>query len=558
MATKLGRKELPAGTRAEDFKYVGRAASDQGDFGSDVGIADCACVNQFGTEDGNANNSKYYHAGVVQHVPTGRYYVYLEWGRIKSGKSWNGGGFTGGDYQFVECSSEADARAFFASQMADKNTKRLSQKNIGGRMIWAAKDGKDGYLVQRLATRERGLPDAYTIKDATGVKVAATPAVSVTSSATAAPAAPAKVHHPAVVSLARSLVGGTKDFARAATAATGITPTMAAIEEVRNDLLPAALKILLRTGPDVNAQLKDRDLIDLSKLVATIVPRPIPQGGDPMAVLLTSNNILAIQADLDAFEGALRGEDFSVKTTSSSPASDPDVLLNAQVRHVDPNSDEGRWLVKTYLSMTNNRHAYLSREPKILNVFAVERPDRDAQFLASVRKVAALRKGNFALRAGLQPASRRDLGTVGDLYREANVIFTQHGTRSVNIAPILQTHFRMPKSLSGVPIAGANFGHGNYQATDYRKAVGYTSNTGSAWSGGGGGVQGRGAFMFLCDMIMGDAYRAPSTGSWMTPPNGKDSVFGVGGDRGHGLQNDEHVTFDPTYTRIRYLVEFTQ
>ena len=51
MATKLDRKTLPSGTNASDFKYMGRAASDQGDFGSDVGIADCACVDQFGSED---------------------------------------------------------------------------------------------------------------------------------------------------------------------------------------------------------------------------------------------------------------------------------------------------------------------------------------------------------------------------------------------------------------------------------------------------------------------------------------------------------------------------
>jgi len=62
--------------------------------------------------------------------------------------------------------------------------------------------------------------------------------------------------------------------------------------------------------------------------------------------------------------------------------------------------------------------------------------------------------------------------------------------------------------------------------------------------------------MFLCDMIMGDAYRAPRTGSWSTPPQNKDSVFGVGGDRGHALQNDEHVIFDPNYQRLSYLVEF--
>src|SRR3989304_507770 len=94
MATKLSKKEVPSGCNSGDFKYIGRPAKDQGDFDSDVGIADCACVNQFG----EANNSKYYHGGVVQ--ANGRFFVYLEWGRIKPGKSWNGT-FNGGAYQFV-------------------------------------------------------------------------------------------------------------------------------------------------------------------------------------------------------------------------------------------------------------------------------------------------------------------------------------------------------------------------------------------------------------------------------------------------------------------------
>jgi len=52
---KLGRKELPAGKSASDFIYQGRPANDQDDFGSDVGVADMACVNQFG----QANNAKW-------------------------------------------------------------------------------------------------------------------------------------------------------------------------------------------------------------------------------------------------------------------------------------------------------------------------------------------------------------------------------------------------------------------------------------------------------------------------------------------------------------------
>ena len=111
VAIKLGRKTIPGGYSSGDFKYMGRPARDQGDFGADVGIADMACVNQFG----QANNSKHYHGGVVQ-SPDGQWWVYLEWGRIKPGKSWRSR-FCGQDFQFVSCSSEQDARRFFTKQM---------------------------------------------------------------------------------------------------------------------------------------------------------------------------------------------------------------------------------------------------------------------------------------------------------------------------------------------------------------------------------------------------------------------------------------------------------
>ena len=131
MGTKLGRKELPSGPGPDDFKYVGRPATEQGDFGDDVGIVDCACVNQFG----DSNNSKFYHGGVVQSTKTSAWFVYLQWGRITAGgESWGGGSFVRGmgDYQFYQANSEDDARAFFSKQLNSKNTKRLVQKDIGG------------------------------------------------------------------------------------------------------------------------------------------------------------------------------------------------------------------------------------------------------------------------------------------------------------------------------------------------------------------------------------------------------------------------------------------
>lgn len=548
--TKLDKKTLPTGVDPATLKYVGRAAKDQDDFGSDVGLADMACVNQFG----EANNAKYYHAGVVQ-TPAGKFYVYLEWGRMKDGslKSWNGR-FNGQDFQFVDCGDEAGARTFFRKQCQSKNVKRLQKRTIAGVEIWTAKDGDDGYLVQDLATRVRGLPDAYTIKDSSGVQTKA--AAAPTGAGPAIITAPKPTNaHPKVIELASALVGGVKTYTRAMAQAAGVTPTMASITKVRTQFIPAAMTRIGAVGQDINDQASDTDLQAISKAVAALVPRPIPRSGQTAAeAILSGANILSLQQDLDAFEASLGNEDFSTKTPVAQV--DPDSMLNAQLRYLDPNTAEGKWVTATLQRMSNNRHGYLKGTIKVLNAFEITRPDRDAQFLRNVQAVAAKRQGRVSLRANLQPASRTDLGQHGDIYSQANVILTQHGTRSVNISPIMGTHFRLPHQLKGVPIAGANFGHGNYQATDYKKAVGYSSYERSAWGNGGGGISGRGAFMFLCDMIMGEPYRAPSTGSWTSPPNGCDSVFGVGGDRGHRLENDEHVVFDPHFVRLRYLIEF--
>lgn len=543
--SKLGRKEMPAGLTAASFTYKGRPAKDQGDFGADVGIADMVCVNQFG----EANNSKHYHGGVVQSTD-GRWWVYYEWGRVKPGKSWNGS-FAGQDFQFVACSGEAEARAEFASQMMSKNVKRLERKTVAGVTVWAGKAGKDGYIVQSLATREKGLPDAYSIKDDEG-KAAAKSAPKPEAKKAAAPS---KSFHPAVVKLAQDLVGGVQTYTRALAQASGVTPTLSAITQVRDSLIPAAMERIKKVGDKVEAQARDTDLQAISKMVYALVPRYIPrQGLSDEEAILSGGNILTLQQDLDTFEAALGNEDFS--TAAPVTTVDPDGLLNARLQWIDPRSEQGQWLAQAYLGMSNNRHGYMGRgNARILNMFAVERPDRDAAFAASVKKVAAKRQGRFSLRANLQP-KRIDLGSDSDTYAQANVALTIHGTRSVNIAPIMGSNFRLPRSLPGAQITGANFGHGVYFATDWRKSYGYTGHGGSYWAKGGQ-IQGRGFFMFLCDMIVGDAYRAPSTGSWNSPPDGKDSIFGVGGDRGHRLENDEHIIFDPSYQRIRYLIEGT-
>ena len=550
MTTKYGRRVLPPGYNPTNFTYMGRSAKDQGDFDDDVGIADMACVNQFG----EANNSKHYHGGVVQYTD-GSWWIYLEWGRVKPGRSWDNDQWTGTsqDYQFIKCDDETAARKTFAKQMNSKNTSRLEKRKIAGVEVWAAKtdkkgEAKSGYLVLSLATREKGLPDALKIKEGEVPK----PEKKVKKAAIA----PAKHFQRQVVELAQALVGGTQSYTRALSEASGVVPTLEAIIQVRDALIPAALKRIKSVGDSVEKQIKDKGLRDISKMVFALVPQQIPKGGLTDAeAILSSDNILRVQQDLDTFESALDNEDFEIEAPNNTV--NPDQLLNAKLRWLDLAAEEGRYVQDTLLKQTNNRHGYLRSRMKIKNVFAVVRTDRDAEFLRCAEDVAKKREGNFDTKANLQPHSRYDLTEKESiLYQKANVIFVQHGTRSVNIHPIVATHFRLPKSLPGAMITGNNFGSGLYGSVDYRKAAGYTSLRNAHWSRGSGAIRDRGAFMFLLDMIMGKAYIAPSTGSWNKPPARCDSVFGVGGVSS-SLKNDEMVVFNPHYNRIRYLVEFT-
>lgn len=585
MAQKFGRKQFPPGYSPTDFTYRGRpGTSPEGDYGPEVGIVDMACVNQF-SADGSSpavNNNKYFHGGVLQ-ASDGTWWCYFEWGRISHNrKSWEGT-FQGGDFQFVKCASEDEARKTFAKKIKSKNTSRLESRQIAGTTVWASKVGrngksKDGYIIQALATRIKGLPDAYTIKDDTGMSV------TVADDTPKKPKKKAKVtrtFQPQVIKLAQDLVGGVQSYTQRATAESGgIVPTMAAIEQVREEYIPAALEVVKdiqsshpkRRSEDsdtyderlVGIQIHDKRLKDLSKLVAAIVPRPIPRSGTAeqraKVVILSQGNILAVQNDLDAFEAALGSEDFS--SDDAVDTVDPSALLNSEIEWIDPKSDLGRWVAESFHRASHNRHSYMGRgKSRILNMFSVSRPRVDDPFIESVKRVAAKRRGHrhthFADPA-LQPRRRFDCADIADYAPQANVFLGIHGTRAVNVAPILQTNLRLPRQLKGVHITGAAFGHGIYWATDWRKSYGYTGH-GRAYYGGGGQIQGRGFFMFLNDVIMGKPYVAPSTGSWATPPNGCDSVFAAPRPRGacRTLANDEHITFDASYHRIRYIVEGT-
>ena len=410
-----------------------------------------------------------------------------------------------------------------------------------------------------LATRTKGLPDAYKIKDEASIGTAKSRGEARAAKAKAnrsagrRSTAASSSHQPQVISLAKDLVGGTKTYTRSLSEAAGVTPTLASIEQVRDKLVPAAMSRIKDVGDDIEKQVRDADLVDISKMVAALVPRPIARTGQSAYdAILSGGNILALQADLDAFEAALANEDFSV--TAPAATFDPNAALNAQVRWLDPKSAEGRWVAETFNKMTKNRHANVGRV-RVLNVFEIRRADRDARFVATVQRLAARKRVlQPHHRAELQPTRRTDAADIGDHYKTANVAFLVHGSRGVNIGPILQTDLRLPKSLKGVRITGAAFGHGCYWADDRSKALQYVGSSASVY-GSGGGIKGRGAFLFLGDVALGQPFMA--TSAWTISnrvPSGGDSVYATN-RYCRSLMNNEYVVFTESQHRLRYLVE---
>jgi len=555
-------KVLPTGMDVTKFKYSGRPArgreGDDGifeyvdDFGSDVGIADMACVNP----TGEVVNNKYYHLGVITDGST--WWVYIEYGTDASpGHSWEGSTFRGKNFQFYECGDEQEARAAFQKQARSKNTKRLVNNNG----IWASKKGKDGYLIRDLAVRTRGIPDARLIKSDAGIEKKADAAPITQSEEDKVP----DNFQPQIVDLAKDLIGGIREYSRAQTeeAGGGVVPTMASIVNIETNIIPRVttrIEELVRqhgAGLTPDLQIADPTLVDLSKLVAGVVPRPVrgrTKREKQLSFILSTENLRQLQDDLDVHKAALESADFKVERKSDRL--DPEKALGIRLTWVDPKSNLGKWVVKAYGGMTNNRHSYIRGKLKVINVFAIERPGKDADFVDYVRGVAAKKRGyNRNDLADLQPKSRPDLGDLDGLEKAAQVIIGIHGTRSVNVAGILRGNFKLPAQLRtmGVHISGQAFGDGIYWACDFRKSWGYTGASGSYY-GGGGMVSGRRHFMFLSDVAIGKPYLCKSTGNWQTPPNGLDSIFAnckvVG-----TLQNDEHIIFTPRAQRMRYLIE---
>jgi hypothetical protein len=439
-------------------------------------------------------------------------HVYFEWGRV---------GATNPQFQFVKCATEAEAQKEFADQCHSKNDKRGVWQTIAGEKTLTAKPGKDVYLVRQLATRSTGLPDAKTIKYTEDSKKPAAPADKPAKGDKVAKAKPAVRVDQYTSKLLSDLMGGTITYTRGSMADASL-PTQGAIDRARN-LLTEAQKRLVVVGDNINDQVADRELRDYSGELYRRIPKKKAVGTPDTVWILNQSNILAWQQDLDAFESALMGH---AEAEAKTDHVDPYQGLPISMEWVDPKSDLGKFLYFWWPKASANRHYYL-KDMKIKNIWKVERNGDGAKLTAAQdRAMNELQKTKVEDRPLFQPSERSDVldDRERKLYQDTNTALLFHGTRSVNVTGILNTNFRLPAQLVGVQITGAMFGGGIYFADDWRKSAGYTSLRGSIWSQGDGSVRGRDAFMFACDVVLGQPHIAPGPRGFTGPPKGWDQL----------------------------------
>lgn len=500
--SKLGKSVLPSGHTKNDFKCFGPVAERDGEFSGTM-LCDMGCFKQ-----GEVDSNKYYHAAVVQSTINSKWYAYFEYGRT--------GQTTNPQFQMIEGTDKGGAQAEYEKQLHSKNDKRgmWVDKGVLGKVL-QPKPNKDCYLVRPQSSRSVGLPDAKNIT--TQVTIAtSTVGTSFDSESN---------------KLIADLKVGSTDYARSSIVGESI-PTKDAIDKCRV-ILDEATKINNKKIPVV------ADLLDLTGMAYSLIPKIKSRNVTQDDWILNPENIQKWRDDLDVYENVVSGQ--SVSTIATLPF---------DLKYIS-NKNEIYTFLSTFMTgATRNRHGNVGKL-KINHIWETVRDDHYKGFREAQKKVIWDGKEkplhqSYKTRPDIKDDEFEDFSRSGTW-----LLF--HGTRSVNVGSILQTGLRLPKELSNVAINGALYGGGIYCADDWKKSAGYCSLNNSYWVKGGGGIQNRGAFMFICDMTLGNPYIVNGPRAFTEPPKGHHSIYAKGGGY---VQNNEFIIFNKFQINLRYLVEF--
>ena len=252
---------------------------------------------------------------------------------------------------------------------------------------------------------------------------------------------------------------------------------------------------------------------------------------------------------LDTLEGAKDAEKVLYKKNAYD---DQYKSLKSEIEYVEPNTQLWNWVNSLLVKTKASNHHHLNKV-KSLNIYKLERTKEEKTFLEHAHDYA---KNNIHKRKELpdfykplwKDRFKYDADYEG-LMEAANILPLWHGTRTENMPKIVGSRLLMPRP--GFTISGAMFGPGLYFANSSTKSCGYTSFSGSIWSGGNSNS----GYMFLTDVILGKCEIAHS--SYQYRRKNISPAISVWAKAGRSLYNDEHIVYTEEQAWLRYIVEFT-
>ncbi len=256
------------------------------------------------------------------------------------------------------------------------------------------------------------------------------------------------------------------------------------------------------------------------------------------------------ESDLDTL---LDAKSVGVILSANSAVDEQYSSLNADINHVDSNSELFKWINSYFLESRATNHGSLGRI-KINNIWQLSRKEEDRHFRSALEKIAREYGANNVPRLIKKFVDTRSDVLEADkrLYETSNTLPVWHGTRTENLIGITTRGLLIRPA--GAAYTGSLLGDAIYWAINSTKSINYTSAKGTYWAGG----KDSSAFMFLADVAFGKQKIIQSTGYFdQKSLTGYHSVWA---QAGQSLYNDELTTYVQSgpgqQHKIRYLLEF--
>ena len=295
------------------------------------------------------------------------------------------------------------------------------------------------------------------------------------------------------------------------------------------------------------------------------------------ASAVTEKQIAKAQAIIDALMATVTAID-----NPASVANDPGwsaaviASINAQLLELYCVIPRKMAAVKAHLAHSiDNLKDIISNEQSLLDTMATQVQASHPQMADQSSALPfSIRKATDAEKKEITGCTDLDLSKVRNVYAVthfsslsryqsvgvSNEKLLVHGSRNENWLNILMDGFKV-KPANAVH-TGSMYGLGLYLANKVRKAIGYTSLSGSYWARGASNK----AFIALLSTNCGRMWDVHSTEGghrhWMTSltedkckQKGYDSVFAA---KGVDLRNDEFVVYNGNRVTIKYLVELKE